>query len=174
MTARGFTLVELLAVVMVIGVMAAVVMPATGTMDRGRLLHAADATARAIETARGHASASGRPTGVRAELPEHTVRLVQLRPGAIGPVAVIDAMGSAMEDLNLVTRYGAEIESLSSEEPLADTLWFDHAGQPELRERDGALLGVMRRDAELVLQARGERRAVVLRAISGLVEVEAR
>ncbi|MEM1331461.1 MAG: hypothetical protein AAGG07_12970 [Planctomycetota bacterium] len=170
----GFTILELLTVVLVAGIIAAVVIPATSGLEAVRLTHAVQASKEAIEHARSAAVATGRPTGAQFDPGSATITLVLVEPGAGAPVPMAGPMGTPLEPTDLASRYGTNVVSVSASEPVENAIWFRFDGAPERRTGTGRLLGELTGVAAVQLSKGSSTETLVVHGGSGLVEVVAR
>lgn len=170
----GFTLLEVMVVVVIASIIAVSVVPTLARIDDARRVAAANEVTRLLEFARARAMASGRPTGVRFARSESTVTLYTL--GTDGSLTVtVGPLGTAIDPVDLEEQFGAVIEGVSVPAPTLSggasdttTVWFDHSGGPQSRTLSGVLVGDLDTDASVMIEDTG---TVIVRARSGLVEV---
>lgn len=140
----GFTLVEVLTVVVVLAILAAAVAPGFGSM-RARSGDAAEESIRGmLHAARATASASGTPTGVEIDTTLARVRLVQYLDGAVSPAPGV--LGVARKPVWISRDFaGTSIVAITLTDgsaPASGVLWFGFDGMPQLRDEDGSLVGL--------------------------------
>lgn len=171
---KGFTILEMIAVIVITGLVAVSVVPAVARIDDAKKAAGAFDVARTIEFARARAAASGLPTGVRFDTALDTMLVVESESGGVAQ-AIVDALGEAAEPTDLGEQFGADVQriSLSTGAVSAGTIdrstvWFTFALVPHLRNESGAYAGALDSDG---LISFGSGAVVTVRAGSGLVEV---
>jgi prepilin-type N-terminal cleavage/methylation domain-containing protein len=167
---RGFSLIEAIAVVAIVGILAAGVAPAIRSQTRLHQAAAAAEAGRLLRLARAHAMATGEPTGVEVFSPEQTIRLVVSPDPGQGVITLSDALGQETELIDIPAKFpGAAILGVTGGDGSTQrvTLWFSHAGEPQVRSESGSLISSFAEDA--VIQFQGEHAVAVL-AVSGVIE----
>ena len=164
---RAFSLVELLAVVVVLAILAGVVLPGLGAVSGLRRQAAADEVRRLLTLAR--ASARGVPAGVAIAPATGDVTLVSSGPA--GVAALVDALGEPRRAVNLGrdfggARFGAIVDGGDDAIDPA-VFWFGFDGTPERRDASGAYVGPFTRDARIEIVDVGP---VVVRRATGVIE----
>lgn len=168
---RGFTLLEVTVVVLLVGILAAAVVPSLETMDAARGAAAQREVARFLSVARERAMASAEPTGVQFDLTAQSMTMVRLASPGDSPSVAPSALGDAREAVTVTSLFpGVRIASVSLGSG-PSTLWFSNDGTPQTRAPNGVLIGPISGDASIELR-RGSVVAgtVWVRAITGLVE----
>lgn len=168
-TRRAFSLVEVTVVVIVLAVLAAVVVPGFGSMQTHQTDAAADVLRGLLRSARAHAGASGRPTGVEIQTETGRALLVAIDDaGDVGPA--MGVLGQPREPVWLTDRIGAAgIESITlfdGSEPADGAIWFGFEGNPESRDDRGVRTGDASDDASVQLVGG---RLLVIDAVTGFV-----
>lgn len=153
--ARGFTILEVVAVVVVMVILASVAIPAVGQVHQGRLAGAREEVLRRLMTARSSAMSTGQPTGVRFAPAANTTQIVvavkspasitaaSTQWGTTEPVRKLSddfpgvmLLGVAAAGAALTTYTPASVSGA----PIA-TLWFGPSGEPQNRnESTGAYI----------------------------------
>ncbi len=128
----GFTLIELMVVVVIMGVVSVSVIPAMGNVRAMRQGAARDDLVRYIHVARGRAVASGSSRGVQVDLSDSSLRIVKL--DALGAVEIeTDPLTNAARAINLSTLYpGVTIEGMTNGDGAGGSgiVWFDFESNP--------------------------------------------
>jgi type II secretory pathway pseudopilin PulG len=135
----GFSLVELLAIIVVLAILAATAVPALARIDSIRHSAARDEIARQLALARSSALATGDPYGVRFDTTAHTIALLRI-PKNAAPEPAPDATGQPRQPLLLDAHYpGTQIISYVSGSgvPSSVTVWFGYSAVPETRDSSG-------------------------------------
>jgi prepilin-type N-terminal cleavage/methylation domain-containing protein len=168
---RGFTLLEVVVVVLVIGIMAATVVPSLSAMGSSRASAALAEVQRALMVARERALATGEPSGVAFDLTNQTMQMVRISVPGASPSAAPSPLGVDSEAVVISSRYtGVRISGLAFPSG-ATSLWFSYDGVPQTRSSSGTLIGDLSADVSVALQSGGvDSGTVYVRCISGLVE----
>lgn len=145
---RGFTIVEVVVVAVVMGILAVSVVPAVAGLRQTRASEAAREVKRRVELARGFAISSGRPGGVRFDPDANSLELLQVAGGGGGVRPAPSAMGGPQPPVRLAQLVpGSAILSAgtSAPEPGVDAraIWFGFDGSPQRRAPGGALVAPM-------------------------------
>jgi prepilin-type N-terminal cleavage/methylation domain-containing protein len=168
----GFTMVEVVAVAVILAILAVSVIPAFSTIESVRRSAAADEVARRFIVARAHATATGEPAGLRVSVGEGAIDIIRIPHGGSLPGAVTGPLGEDRGTLVLPARFpGVTVESVTRGDGGfgTGTIWFGHDGTPRIRDADFADAGAAGEDS-LVELTGGER--VRVRRLSGSVERE--
>lgn len=132
---RGFTLAEMLAVVAIVGVLAASVTPAIRMLDDARRAALRAEVVRMVTVARAHSAASARPSGVEIDLAGGAARLLQIPAAGEAPVALHDALGAPRLPVPIQRGEAAVTGAVMGDgREGGGVLWFGLRGVPELRD----------------------------------------
>lgn len=167
---RGFSLIEAVVVVVIIGILAASAAPLLGSQGMLRERAAATEVAGLLRTARAFAMATGDPCGLRVSVSEDAVALVRWSAETGRQEPLSDLSGSASGEVGVrATFAGARLARATDGQDSGDevTFWFGHDGAPQWREGDGALIGVAETDGEILFESGT---AVTVMAVSGAIE----
>jgi len=151
---RGFSLLELSVVIVVMGLMSMAVAPALRTIDETRRIGAAEEVERRIANARVKARVMGRPVGVMLNPAAETSRTMTIASVGAAPTAMVGVMGEVEPEASIAALYpGAEIVSVISGAGTSGTqvIWFDFDGTPHERTSGGARLPAWTGDGTVVL-----------------------
>ena len=174
---RGFSFAELLAVVTILGVVAAVAIPDLSTSDPTRLDLAADEIAQAMRYARSEAIRSGEPHGFR--LKSNVKRIRVFRPDiSTSPWTlkydVYHPVSKQLYDIELDTHPFARADNLSHNRVYRGTcdtkanVYFDRSGIPRCADPETVLL----QQFDVTLTLGSHTRVVSLHGLSGRVTVQ--
>jgi prepilin-type N-terminal cleavage/methylation domain-containing protein len=166
----GFTLLEVMTVVILIGIMSATVIPSLAGVRDARAAAAAVEARRLIALAREHAMLSGEPSAAAIDPDDESIALqwIDSETGTIEPMP--DALGAGRPAVRLDRSFaGAGIASFSdgAGTPGPGTVWFGFDGVPEVRNESGVLLGIASSDSVLAMD---DGSTVTVRRGSGLIE----
>lgn len=168
---RAFTVLELVFVVMIMGILAAAVIPAMDNLRTMRAGAARDDLIRMIEVAKGRAVASGKPHGLQIDIAGSTVTLMSLDADG-DAIADPDPLTGDTRSINLAATYR---EILLAQFVNGDgvsgsgVIWFDFEANPHTRTLAGAFATLNDEQARVTLSS-GE--VVVVHPYSGVVEVQ--
>ena len=168
---KGFTLVELMVVIILMSVVSASVIPAMSNIVSMREGAARDDLVRMIEVAKGRSMASGLPHGLKIDVANSIITLVQITQG--GQIeSEIDPLTTKVRLMNLSDLYpGVPLASFEqgSSDGVQDIIWFDYESSPHVRSNQGAFVSLNNRSAIVTLSS-GER--VIIYPHSGVLEVQ--
>lgn len=151
---RGFSLLELSVVIVVMGMMSMAVVPALRVIDETRQIGAAEEVERRLTSARSKAMVMGRPVGVMLNPVAETIRTMTIASVGAAPTALAGVMGDIEPESSIAALYpSAEITSVVSGDGTTGTqvIWFDFDGTPHGRTSAGARLPGWTRDATVIL-----------------------
>ena len=150
--AAGFTLVEVMVVVSIMGIVSLSIVPAIGSMTQARRAAAVHEVTRRFQVARARALATGRPHGIEVLVAAGTLRSV-----------VIESAGGTVEGVRLATGArdaGVKLSVLFSGVSMTGltntntsggasttVIWFAHDGTYQCRTSTGTLVGSAGADA---------------------------
>ncbi len=136
---RGFTMVELVVVVVIMGIVSASVIPAMSNVRTMREGAARDDLVRMFEVAKGLAVASGMPHGLAIDLERSTITVVLINE--LGAVETeIDPLTGRARSIDLGVVYpGVELVSFRNGDGVGGTgtVWFDFEASPHMRSQAG-------------------------------------
>lgn len=168
----GFTMVEVVAVAVILAILAVSVIPAFSTIESARRSAAADEVARRFVVARAHATATGEPAGLRVAVGVGTIEMRRIPHGERLPRPMTGPLGEDRETLTIPARFpGVTVEAVIRGDGRigTGTIWFGHDGTPRILDAEFADAGAAGEDG-LVELTGGER--VRVRRLSGAVERE--
>lgn len=165
---RGFTLLELVVVSVIVAVLAATAVPAIGLLDRTRSASGTAEVGRVLHEARASAMVTWQPSGLRLDADLGTFARVRFDRGEVVPA--LDALGEEMPTRRLGDEFpGVGFSSITFGDGSSDrgTLWFEHTGEPSVRdESDASLIQAATVDA-VILFENGQR--ITVHAGSGMI-----
>lgn len=166
---HAFTLVELTVVMVMMGIVAASVMPALDRLDETRRAAALAEVRASLRSVRSHALAQGDPTGLEIDPDTETIAKVWVAPGST-PAPLFDPLGSpeAPVDLSLLFESaGITAVSLPDGSGGAGIIWFSSDGSLELRDEDGLFIGIATDDSVIEFDGGG---VITIDHRTGLIE----
>ncbi|NNJ95964.1 MAG: prepilin-type N-terminal cleavage/methylation domain-containing protein [Gammaproteobacteria bacterium] len=174
---RGYSLPELLAVVIILGIAAAVAIPDISTTDPDQLNIAAEELAQAMRFARSEALRTGQPHGFRQQSSAKRIRV--FRPDtSTAPWTlnydVYHPVSKKLYDIDLNIHPFARVDSLSHNRVYrgvcnsGGNVYFDSSGIPRCADPETVLL----EQFEVTLTLSGHSRTVTLHGITGRVTVQ--
>lgn len=170
-TGHGFTLVELLVVVVIMGIIAVSVLPTVSHASSAQAGVARDEVVRMLEYARARAGTTGEPCGVSVDTNDPGVGILTVGDGGDGGIeAVIDPIGNTEKAVDLGSAFGGvSVESFVNGDGsgAAGTVWFDFLSVPHVRESDGSFDGWFTQDAVITLSSGA---VIVVRKHTGVIE----
>jgi type II secretion system protein H len=173
----GYTLTELIIVVTIIGIIAAIAIPATSSNPDKSLDLAAQEFAAAMRFARSESIRTGRPHGFRQQSSAKRIRVFRLDQGTSPATLVYDVyhpIDKQLYEFDLNLQSLANADSLSRTAAFRGTcnqtgnVYFDGSGTPWCADPDTVLLE--RFEVDLVLGS--SRRTVTLDDVTGRVTVQ--
>ena len=174
---KGFSLLELLLVLMVVGIVAVAAIPDLSSGDHHRLKLAAGEIAGAIRFARSEALRTGEPHGFQLQTTDARIRVISADTGSNPwtPRYDVEHPGDHdFYDIELADHPYATIQVIvrnasfhgSCNDP--DMIYFDTRGTPWCGDGSGPLL----EQYDLTLSFGGQSRVVSLHSITGRVTVQ--
>ncbi|MDF1808630.1 MAG: prepilin-type N-terminal cleavage/methylation domain-containing protein [Phycisphaerales bacterium] len=167
----GFTLLELMIVVVIMGIISVSVLPAMSNITTMREGAARDDLVRMIEVAKGRSVASGMPYGLEVNLSTHVVRLVQIN--SLGETEITyDPLTNGERSVDLPTVYpGVTILSMinGDGDSGSGTIWFDYEATPHTRSESGSFASLNTETATITLSSREQ---IIVYPYSGAMEVQ--
>jgi type II secretion system protein H len=173
----GYTLTELIIVVTILAVVAAIAVPATASNESERLELAAQEIAAAMRFARSEALRTGEPHGFRQQSGAKRIRVFRLDQGTSPATLIYDVyhpVDKQLYDFDLNLQSLAAADSLSRTAVFRGTcnqqgnVFFDADGTPWCADPDTVLLDTF--EVDLILGY--SRRTVILDDITGRVAVQ--
>ena len=174
---RGYSLLELLAVVIILGIAASVAIPDISTTNPNKLDLAAEEIAQAMRFARSEAVRTGEPRGFRQQTTEKRIRV--FRPDTSASpwplnYDVYHPVSKKLYDVDLDTHPFAQADSLNHNRIYRGTcnkpgsVYFDSSGIPRCTDPETVLL----EQFDVTLTLGSHTRVVSLSAITGRVTVQ--
>lgn len=162
--ARGFTLLEIMVVVLILAIVSATAVPAFSFYTQGRRAAAGVEVQRLLEQCRSLSMAEGTPMGLSIDLSAQRIRRqVILTPGS-APTAPQTSDGRTDEGFTMEERFpGILIESVTDGQGSTSTfssitgtgtvvIWFSFDGTPQSRDEAGTLLSPWTADASIQIR----------------------
>lgn len=172
--ARGFTILEMIAVITIVGLVAVSVVPATARINDARKLAGVYEIARTMEYARARAAARGMPSGVRFDSELDSVQVMDIDDSG-DPIKGTDGLGLDVSPIEVNEQFGTDIQRVTMTTGVlsvgslgGNTVWFTHASEPHMRSEAGEFSAVLSADMTVSF---GVSAVITLRSPSGLVEV---
>ena len=174
---RGYSLPELLAVVIILGIAAVVAVPDISTTNPDQLDLAAEEFAQAMRYARSEAIRTGGPRGFRQSPSNSRIRV--FRPDtSTSPWTlnydVYHPVSKKLYDIDLDDHPAAEVGSVSNNRvyrgvcSTPSNVYFDNSGVPRCSDPETVLLDQF----DVTLTLGGHSRTVTLHGITGRVTVQ--
>lgn len=167
----GFTLVELMVVVVIMGIVTVSVIPAMNNLSRMREGAARDDLMRMIEIAKGRAVASGLPHGLQVSLTDSSATIVEIT--SLGTIQVeIDPLTNGNRTISIPNLYsGVTVSSMTNGDGAGGSgiIWFDFESNPHTRSAQGDFVSLNSQVASIELSS-GE--FVAVHPHSGMLEVQ--
>lgn len=170
-SARGYTLIELVAVMSIAAILALTAAPVIGSIDRARRATLARELERRLALARAYAISTGNPAGLRVIVSDQTMELLRIANLGASPSAMPASTGDAATaaSSSIAAQFGpAAVQSVTLPAGgSTDTIWFDFTGMPHSRAADGTFVSNWTQDGSIVITG-GE--SLTIRRLTGLVE----
>jgi len=173
----GFSFAELLAVITILGIVAAVAIPDLSTSDPTRLDLAAEEIAQAMRYARSEAVRSGEPHGFRQQSGAKRIRVfrpdISTSPWTL-KYDVYHPVSKQLYDVDLDTHAFARADNLSHTRVYRGTcnrktnVYFDSSGTPRCTDPETVLL----EQFDVTLTLGDHTRVVSLHSLTGRVSVQ--
>lgn len=167
---RAFTLIELIAVMTIVGVLSLAAIPALGTLDESRRRAVAGEIERRLLLARAWATSTGQPAALRVNTATGLLELIRIVTPGAAPTAMPGQNGETDTGSTVLVSQIAGGVSLASitVSPAGDSaIWFDIDGEPQSRTSAGVLVGDLSADATIGVTS-GQ--TVTVRRLTGLIE----
>ncbi|MEN8133147.1 MAG: GspH/FimT family pseudopilin [Pseudomonadota bacterium] len=174
---QGVTLLELLIVLMVLGIAAAVAIPGLSSSNPHKIELAAEEIAEAMRYARSEAVRSGEPRGFQLQTTEKRIRVVSADTTSNPWTPRYDVEHPVIHnfyDTDLDTHPYADVGSLSRNATFQvncndpDLVYFDSSGTPWCGDGGGPLL----KQYDVTLSLGSQIRVVSLHSITGRVTIQ--
>ncbi|GJM18836.1 MAG: hypothetical protein DHS20C14_10490 [Phycisphaeraceae bacterium] len=172
---RAFSLIEILMVIVIMGVLAAVVVPGIGALDAQRQDAAIEEIKRSLRFARGSAMATGAPTGVQIQTSSGVVfDAVRIDPDTLALDGVPGPLGEDFPTRYLSSEFpGITLASVTNGDGSAttdETIWFKFDGTPHTRNGSGVFTSDNASDCAIEVDYAGGTRTIVVHAFTGFVD----
>ncbi|MGI9203365.1 MAG: pilus assembly FimT family protein [Woeseiaceae bacterium] len=174
---HGYSLIELVAVITVLGLVAAIAVPSVSSTDSRKLDLAASEVAEAIRFARSEAIRLGEPRGFRQQVADKRIRVFSLDMSVSPPARIFDVrhpISKQLYDVDLDDHSLAAADSITRTATWRGAcnqqgrMYFDANGTPWCSDPENVLL-----DKFAVTLTLGQiSRVVTLDGISGRVTVQ--
>ena len=174
---RGYSLPELLAVVIILGIAAVVAIPAIPTSNPDRLELAAEEFAEAMRFARSEAIRTGEPRGFRENSIDRRIRVFRPDTSTSPWTLIYDVyhpVSKKFYDIDLDAHPFAEVSSVSDNRiyrgvcNTPSNVYFDDNGVPRCSDPETVLLD----QYDVTFTLSGHSRTVTLHGITGRVTVQ--
>jgi type II secretion system protein H len=174
---RGYSLPELLAVVMILGIVAVVAVPDISTTNPDQLELAAEEFAQAMRYARSEAIRTGEPRGFRQNASNNRIRVFRPDTSTSPWTLIYDVyhpVSKKFYDIDLDAHPFAEVSSVSNNRiyrgvcNTPSNVYFDNSGVPRCSDPETVLLD----QYDVTLTLGGHSRTVTLHSITGRVTVQ--
>ncbi len=165
----AFTLIEMVAVIVLLGVLAATATPVLANMQRGREAALAREAERRVELAAATALSTTFPTGVQFSIVNQTMTLLEITASGAAPTTITPTAGAKFPDMSVSTIFpGTSITTVDlADSGSPETIWFDYDGSPQTRNVDGTNPVALTRDAVITFKGG---HTLTIRQITGLIE----
>lgn len=167
---RAFSLVELVAVMSILGVLSLAAIPAMGTLETTRRRAAGTEIERRLLLARAWATSTGQPAGLRVNTAAGTLELLRIATSGAAPTAIPGPTGQPDANATLLLSQvfpGVAISSISVTPSGDSAVWFDYDGEPQSRTPAGTLVGDLTADATIAITSGP---TVTIKRLTGLVQ----
>ena len=174
---QGFSLLELLLVLMVLGIVVVAAVPGLSPGDQKRLELAASEIAVAMRYARSEALRTGEPRGFQLQTTEARIRVVSADTSSNPWTPRYDVEHPGVHnfyDIDLASRPTAGIDAITRNAVFhgncnnSDLIFFDAGGMPSCGDSGGALVD----QYDVTLSFGSQSRVVSLHGITGRVTVQ--
>jgi len=168
--ARGVSLVELIAVMLILSVMAFGAAPAVRSMTSAREGAAARQLTRLLQVTRAHATATGQPTGLIYDAAADTFTFRRIEEEGDPPTPAPDPLGGAMPEFIPALAYpGVTVIGFvtGDADPGHTVVWFSDDGTPQVRSANGDLISEFTQDAVITVTGG---KTVRVRRTTGAIE----
>ena len=166
----GFTLVELMVVVLLMGIVAVTAIPAMDHVREIRSGSARDDIVRNLELARGMAMASGAPHGLQIEVEDSSITIVEIDDSGSAEPST-DPLTGAYRTTHIEILYpGVSITGFTNGDGTSGsgTVWFDFDATPHTRPGSGTNVVVCDRVSQITLSSGSH---IHVHPSTGLIEV---